>query len=77
MHAWSAATPGRRRHGRRRDAPDARRRSATAPDSRAGCATVKGKFVLVGMPQPTCRPDSDIKTGRTRDASHASPCATA
>ncbi len=47
MHAWSARDAGRRRHRRRRDHSDARRRSATAPASRAGSRGVKGKLVLV------------------------------
>jgi hypothetical protein len=58
MQAWSAATPAGGVTG------DVAMIPAGIGDS-AGFARwlsgVKGKFVLVSMPQPTCRPDADIK----------------
>jgi hypothetical protein len=60
MHAWSAATPAGGVTGDIAMLP-----SATQIGDSAGFArwlsNVKGKFVLVSMPQPSCRPDSDIK----------------
>jgi len=61
MHAWSSATPP---GGVTADVV-AIPRASEIGDS-AGFArwlvSVKGKLVLASMPQPTCRPDSDIKT---------------
>jgi carboxypeptidase Q len=61
MHAWSATTPA---SGITADVVMIPK-PAQIGDS-AGFARwltgVKGKFVLVSMPQPTCRPDGDIKT---------------
>jgi len=60
MHAWSAATPA---GGVTADVAMIPRASELG-DS-AGFAKwlggVKGKLVLASMPQPSCRPDSDIK----------------
>jgi carboxypeptidase Q len=60
MHAWSAATPAGGITGDVAMIP----RASALGDS-AGFAKwlggVKGKLVLASMPQPTCRPDSDIK----------------
>jgi hypothetical protein len=60
MHAWSAPTPA---GGITADVVSLPRVSEFT-DS-AGFArwlpNVKGKLVLVSMPQPTCRPDSDIR----------------
>jgi len=60
MHAWSAATPA---GGITADVV------MIPPPAQIGDSAgfvrwlngVKGKFVLLSMPQPTCRPDSDIK----------------
>jgi len=61
MHAWSASTPAR---GITADVVIVPRASAFT-DS-AGFVrwlpSVKGKFVLISMAQPTCRPDSDIRS---------------
>ena len=60
MHAWSAPTPPR---GITADVVIVPRASEFA-DS-AGFVrwlpSVKGKLVLISMPQPTCRPDSDMR----------------
>ncbi len=60
MHAWSAATPA---GGITADVVIPPRASEVR-DS-AGFArwlgSVKGKLVLVSVPQPSCRPDSDVK----------------
>lgn len=60
MYAWSPATPA---GGVTADVVIIPRASEVK-DS-AGFAqwlgTVKGKLVLIGMPQPSCRPDSDVK----------------
>jgi hypothetical protein len=61
MHAWSAATPPA---GITADVvmiPTPAQIGDSAGFAR-WLAGVKGKFVLVSMPQPTCRPDADIKT---------------
>ena len=61
MQAWSAATPA---NGITADAvmiPTPAQIGDSAGFAR-WLAGVKGKFVLVSMPQPTCRPESDIKT---------------
>jgi carboxypeptidase Q len=60
MHAWSAVTPA---GGVTTDVV-ALPRAAELHDS-AGVArwltSVRGKLVLASMPQPSCRPDSDVK----------------
>ena len=78
MLAWSAPTPA---GGITADVVILPRASEFT-DS-AGFArwlpSVKGKLVLVSMPQPTCRPDSDIRClGRLGDVQlMRPPCATA
>jgi carboxypeptidase Q len=60
MHAWSATTPS---GGVTADVvivPPAGEIRDSAGFVR-WLGGVKGKLVLVGMPQPTCRPDSDIR----------------
>jgi len=60
MHAWSAATPA---GGVTADVvmiPTAKEIGDSAGFAR-WLTTVKGKIVLASMPQPTCRPDSDLK----------------
>jgi hypothetical protein len=60
MHAWSAATPA---GGVTADVVILPR--ATETRDSAGFARwlagVRGKLVLTSMPQPSCRPDSDVK----------------
>ena len=51
---------GRWRHRRRRDVPTAKEIVDSAGFAR-WLGSVKGKLVLAGMPQPSCRPDSDIR----------------
>lgn len=71
MHAWSAPTPA---GGITADVvmPP---RAAEIADSAAftkWLGSVKGKLVLAGMPQPTCRPDSDTRFwADTAVANHA------
>ena len=60
MYAWSGATPA---GGVTADVvmiPSAKELVDSAGFAR-WLAGVKGKLVLAGMPQPTCRPDSDIR----------------
>ena len=71
MHAWSASTPA---GGVTADV--VMLPSASEVVDSAGfvrwLAGAKGKLVLASMPQPTCRPDSDIKTwADSGDVSHA------
>jgi hypothetical protein len=61
MHAWSAATP---RGGVTADVvilPTATELRDSSGFAR-WLADAKGKLVLASMPQPTCRPDSDVKS---------------
>ena len=52
----------RRHQGRRsRERSSSCPTSPTARPSRRGCRSVKGNFVLISYPQPTCRPDSSFK----------------
>ena len=60
MHAWSASTPP---NGVTADVvmlPTAKEIGDSAGFAR-WLGTVKGKLVLASMPQPTCRPDTDIR----------------
>ncbi len=60
MHAWSAATPA---GGITADVVILPRASELRDSAgfAAWLNTVNGKLVLVSMPQPSCRPDSDVK----------------
>jgi carboxypeptidase Q len=60
MHAWSASTPANGVTAEVVIIPTARELGDSAGFAR-WLTTVKGKVVLAGMPQPTCRPDSDIR----------------
>ena len=60
MQAWSAATPAAGISGDVVALPSATQIGDSAGFAR-WLAGVKGKFVLISMPQPTCRPDADIK----------------
>src|SRR5579884_2694005 len=61
MHAWSATTP---EGGVTADVVIVPPASETRDDAgfQRWLASTKGKLVLVSMPQPSCRPDSDLKT---------------
>ena len=61
MHAWSPATPAR---GVTADVVAIPRASEIGDSAGFArwLASARGKLVLASMPQPTCRPDSDIKT---------------
>jgi hypothetical protein len=60
MQAWSAATPAGGITGDVVLLPTPSQIGDSAGFAR-WLSGVKGKFVLVSMPQPSCRPDSDIK----------------
>jgi hypothetical protein len=60
MLAWSAATPAAGVTGDVVMLPPVSQMPDSAAFSR-WLAGIKGKFVLVSMPQPSCRPESDIK----------------
>jgi hypothetical protein len=60
MHAWSAATPPGGVTADVAIVPPAAAFGDSAGFAR-WLAGVKGKLVLASMPQPTCRPDSDIR----------------
>jgi hypothetical protein len=57
MHAWSAATPP---NGVTSDVVIIPRAAENDSGFTRWLAGVRGKLVLASMPQPTCRPDSDI-----------------
>ena len=60
MHAWSAATPAGGITGDVVMIPSLSQIGDSAGFAR-WLSGLKGKFVLVSMPQPSCRPDSDIR----------------
>jgi hypothetical protein len=60
MHAWSATTPAAGVTGDVVMIPTPSQIGDSAGFAR-WLSGVKGKFVLVSMPQPSCRPDSDLK----------------
>jgi hypothetical protein len=61
MHAWSAATPAGGITADVAMIPSSSQMADSAGFAR-WVAGVKGKVVLIGMPQPSCRPDADIRS---------------